>query len=219
MSEPTRGLRPIVLAALLLSIVAALGAGGAPDNSGGGLKVATLDTTRVLSEYKGTVASNNQLRKMADDFQLTVQTWKQNPLLSEADQKRMSDLMLKGANTTDAEKAELKKLQDQSSALYSEFVNLQTKGGAALTEANKARITELTKLAGDTDSRIQFRSKETDDQFRKLQGDNLSRILKEVREGVAKVAKKGNYNLVLSNEMAWYAENDLTEDVLKELNK
>jgi Skp family chaperone for outer membrane proteins len=219
MSEPTRGLRLIVLAALLLGIVAALGAGAAPDNSGGGLKVATLDTTRVLSEYKGTVASNNQLRKMADDYQLTFQTWKQNPLLSEADQKRMSDLVLKGANATEAEKAELKKLQDQSSALYSEFVNLQTKGGAALTEADKARITALTKLAGDTDSRIQFRSKEADDQFRKIQGDNLNRILKEVRDGVAKVAKKGGYNLVLSNEMAWYAENDITEDVLKELNK
>ncbi len=217
MSESTRGLRLIVFAALVLGIVAALGAGAAPDNSAGGaLKVASIDSASLLNKYNGTIAYNEALRKKLDDYQQMFQTWKQNPLLAEQDQKRLGELVVREATLTEAEKAEKKKLLDQSAALFSEFTALQTK---ANPDANdKQRITQLTKLAGDTDSRIQASSKDADDELRKAQSDNYAKVMVQLREGIAAVAKKKGYNLVLGNDTAWYAETDITDDVLKEVN-
>ncbi|HZO91564.1 MAG TPA: OmpH family outer membrane protein [Chthonomonadaceae bacterium] len=217
MSQPTRGLRLIVFAALVLGILAALGAGAAPESTAGGLKIAIVDVNRLLSDYNGTIASNNQLRKMADDAQTVLQTWKQNFLLTEPEQKRLGELTLKEATLTEAEKAEKKRLLDRSAALFQEFTTLQTKS-TGVTDTEKQRITELTKLAGDTDNRIAARTKELQDEFEKERTTNATKIVKEIRDAVAKVAKKEGVNLVLSNDTAWYAEADITDAVLKQLN-
>jgi Skp family chaperone for outer membrane proteins len=217
MSDSTRGLRLIVVAALILGIIAALGAGAAPEaGSGGGLKVATVDTNALLNKYNGTEASNSALRKKYEDYQTVFQTWKQNPLLAETDQKRLGELVVKEANLNEPEKAEKKKLLDQSAALFAEFTSLQTKANPA--PADKDRITALTKLAGDTDNRIQQGTKDADDELQKMQKDNMTLVLRDLRKGVATVAQKKGINIVLSNDTAWYAETDITDDVLKTVN-
>lgn len=219
MLDSIRGSRPLIMAALALASILVLGAGKAPDT--GGLKVALIDTQKVLNGYNGTIASNKALQKTLDDYQSRIQIIKTNQLLSEADQKRLSDLTVKEgspAGLTDAEKAEKKKLTEQSQGLMTEFTGLQTKNPNTLTAADQTRIQNLTKIGTESDSRLSFLAKEAQDELEKQRTENMTRVLKEVRDGIGKVAKKEGYNLVLSSEIAWYADNDISDNVLKQIN-
>jgi Skp family chaperone for outer membrane proteins len=203
--------------ALLLGICAAVGAGAAPETgASAGLRVATVDSNILINKYNGTLAYNQALQKKLDDYQKMLQTWKQNPLLSEDQQKRLGDLVLKDANLTDAEKAEKQKLQDQSNALSGEFLSLQNKlqNTTSPTSTDKDRYTLLTKLIGDTNNRIQQRSDEIKRELTQTRSDNTAKVVKELRDTVLKVAQQKGYNLVLGNDTAWYSEADITDDVL-----
>jgi Skp family chaperone for outer membrane proteins len=221
MSEPSRGLRAIVMGLIALCIIASL-TGAKGDDKQAGLRVAVVDKVRLGSEYKFAVASDSAIHKQESDALTVLQTWQQNYLLQEADQRTLSDLVL-AENTpvglNPQQKANKQKLLDQSKSLLERFNALQTKQVGALTQADKDDIARLTKAASDTDARLTAHKQAVEKDLQKQVADNATKLLKDVREGVKAVAKEKGYNLVFSNDVVWYAENDITDQVLGHLNK
>lgn len=218
MQNNTGGSRPFVIAGLIVGLALVLGAGAAPE---AGLKVAVVDSQKLLNGYKGTQASNKALQTLFDGYQARISVYKSNPLLEEPDQKRLGELAIKETapgGLTAPEVAEKKKFTDKSAALAQEFTTLQTKNANAVTPADRDRLTQLTKLGTDTDNRLSFLAKEADDELNKQRSESMVRVSKEIRDGIAKVAKKEGFNLVFSNDTALYADNDITDNVLKAIN-
>ena len=83
MSDSTRSLRAIVLAAIVLCIVASLVGAKADQEKSipAGLKVASVDVSRLLTDYKYAINTTNDLQKKSDDLELRLRTIQQNFLL------------------------------------------------------------------------------------------------------------------------------------------
>ena len=93
MSEPTRGIRALVLALITLCIVASL-TGARAGQEKPGMRVALVDKGRLLSEYKYTISSDTELRRKQQDALVVLQTWQQNYLLpTDAKLERERDLL------------------------------------------------------------------------------------------------------------------------------
>lgn len=224
MSKSVFTLRLIVMAAIVLCIVASMaGASGEQEKTASaGLKIATVDPDRVADEYKYMLTQRQQITRAASDENLTLRAWKQNPLLAEADQQALAALLVKQAapaGLTPADKTSLDKLQAASKQLSDENSSLQSKTYGSLTQQDRDKLTDYTRRVTETDQRCSTRQEADNESFKKQVDDATQKTVKDVREGIGRVAKEKGYNLVFSSQVVWYAETDLTDSVVAVLNK
>jgi Skp family chaperone for outer membrane proteins len=78
----------------------------------------------------------------------------------------------------------------------------------ALTDARSKGAAALQGAMGDYEKQLDERQKQVGQQ-----------IVDEIRTAIGRVAKARGLVLVLDGALALYASNDITADVLKELNK
>jgi Skp family chaperone for outer membrane proteins len=221
MQDILRNPKAIVLGAIVLGVVGALRAGAAPPEPA--LKFAVVDLQAVSQGYNGFTKAQGEFKRKVEDYQTKLQTWRGTPYLPETDQNELSDLMIKqnasqngGAALTAADSTRLKSLTDKNNAAGQEAQTLQ--GTQNPTDAQKARISELTKNYQATAARVEKAAKDYQTELQAAEQANTTRLMKEVREGVSKVAKKDGFAVVFTAEVALYGENDITEAVVKQLN-
>lgn len=223
MKEPTRGIRALILAAIALCITASLTGARAGQDKNPGVRVALVDVERLSSEYSSNITVFQELQKRGQLNITVLRTLAQHVLLSEADQKILGELVTvenSSPNGLTAEQKEQKqKLLDKSKGMSEEFLALQQKVVGQLTPQDKEKLNQYYKAQSDTEQRL---LKSKSDSENALESDAMksrTKALKDVREAIAKVARDKGFSLVLSNEIAWHAESDLTDEVLKVLNK
>ena len=90
-TEPTRGIRALILAAIVLCITASLtGAKAGQDKP---IRTALVDIGRLSSEYTFNINAFQELQKREQVNLTVLRTLAQAALLSEADQKTLGDLI------------------------------------------------------------------------------------------------------------------------------
>lgn len=223
MLDSNRGLRVIVGLFTTLGIVAALTAqaGMQKENPNTALKIASVDSARLMAEYKNTTSADEDINKQKNDILTQLRSWQQNPLLVEKEQTELAALTSlenSPSGLNDAQKSRKKILTDSSKAKLEEFQALQLKQGQ-LAPADNVKLTDYTKAASDSTSRIEAKQREADADLQKKVSTITLKLQKDVKAAIAKVAKEKNYTLVLNGDLALYAENDITNDVLSHLNK
>jgi Skp family chaperone for outer membrane proteins len=222
MSRLNPSLRLVVLTMVVGCVVAsfsgATAKGRVPADTG--LKIAVVNPARIVLDSKFYKVSMDELQKLQQDTSLMIRTWDQNSLLPEADQKTLSELTIQ-ENTKESldgpKKAQKQKLLDKGKTLFDESVALQTKPN--LSQAEQDRLREFARLDADTKKREQ-------DTATKVKGELDAKVAairdktdKEARDSLNKIAKKDGYTLVFSSEVLLYADNDITDKVLSDLNK
>ena len=218
MTAPTPSLRLVVLALVALCIVASLTGAKGQDKSN--LKIAVVNPGRLLSEYKFTIKSDQDLKTMQNDVLTELNSWDQHRLLTEADQKALSAIAIKESNKqalTAADTATKTKLDETSKKLFDEFLMLQ--GKPQLSQGEQDRLKELSKLEQETARHIKDRQEKAQQDLQKQAQDVRAKMDKDVRDNIIEVSKQKGYNLVFSSEVVLYCDNDLTDEVLKKLNK
>ena len=217
MSERRPGFRQVVLAMVALCIVASLtGAKGQDKNA---LKIAVVNPGRLLAEYNFTKKSDADLKARQNDVLTELNSWDQHRLLSEADQKALSQVAIKESNKLDlsaADKATKTKLEDLYKKYFDELMILQAKQQPS--QLDQDRLKELTKLETDTARRVKERQQAVQEELQKQAQDVRTKMDADVRTNIVEVAKQKGYNLVFSSEVVLYCDNDLTDEVLKKLN-
>ena len=142
-------------------------------------------------------------------------------MLALTDQHRLGDLTVEastaGANFPADKVAEKKKLEEQSKTLIDEFNRLQ--GNQAPSDVERNRITVLVRANSDTESRITAEDQKSQADLQQQFADASNKLVKDMRDSVSKIAKEKGYALVLSNDVAWYADADLTDQILTAMNK
>ncbi|HLV80620.1 MAG TPA: OmpH family outer membrane protein [Chthonomonadaceae bacterium] len=224
MSESTRSLRAIVLAAIVLCIVASLVGAKADQEKGvpAGLKVASVDVSKLLTDYKYSINTTNDLQKKNDNLTLRLRTIQQNFLLPEADQNTLADLAVQensATGLTAAQKQQQTKLQGDSKSLMDQYTALQQKQVGALTQQDKDALQDFTRRASDTDTRLRTAEQQGKNDLEKQLQAAQTKAVGDVHEAVARVAKEKGFSLVLNSDVAFYADNDITDAVLSQLNK
>lgn len=222
MSESRGSIHAITLGTITLCIIASvIGASAKQDKTGAaGLKVAVFDGFRLKTESKLALDLEKQIQKKQEDYYLMLNTWKLNTYLPASDQKRLGDLTVE-ANTTKAnfpadKAAEKKRLEDQSRAYGEEVNKLIAIQVPSPAESDRMKI--LTRSQSDTQAHIQEEGQRIQNLMQQEVVTSNNRLIKEMRDSVAKVAKEKGISLVLSNDVAWYADADLTEAALTAMN-
>jgi Skp family chaperone for outer membrane proteins len=221
MSEPTRSLRAIVLFAIVLCIVASMVGAGAEEK--GGLRIAVVNPGRLIAEYKFARSSREQLDKMQSEAEITLQTWNRYHMLTTLEQDVLTKLVLKDAaapnNLTKTEKDQMQQLKDKHEVKFNQFNALLQPQVGVPQPANAPELTALQKISSDTLARIKDKQATAKKALQtKEELDNL-KIDKDIHDGITKVAKEKKLNLVFSSQVLLFADTDITEDVLKQLNK
>ena len=123
---------------------------------------------------------------------------------TDADKKRMGDLEAKG----DGMKRELTTLQNTPAS---------AQNSAAATQSG--RLQTLNDMQGKGTESLQKLAATLEGKFKEAQDASERKVLGQIRSAVAKIAKNKNLSAVFSSDMALYATTDITDDVLKDLNK
>jgi Skp family chaperone for outer membrane proteins len=211
-------LRPVILS--IIAIWAVLSAQVANSQEKGSLKFAVVNPGRLLQEYKYTVESDKELQKQKNDIIAELNSWDQHRYLGEADQNTLGAIAVKEndkVELTAADKAAKTRLEDASKKLFDEYLALQTRQNP--TQADSDRLKELSRLEQDTGKRIKDRQARAQDELTKKAADIRQKIDKDVRKGIEDVAKEKHFTMVFSSEVLLYCDTDITEDVLKKINK
>ncbi len=215
------GYRAIILGAIVLCIVASLSGAKAGQKGADGIKIAVFDQDKARNGYKYVETARADFNKRLQDTDLMLKTWQLNALLTDADQKKLSDLTIEeshaNGNFDDAKKKEQKRLLDQSKAYTQEFNELQANRNG-LNPQQKDRLNILVRAASDTDKRIEDAQNKARADLQKFDNDVTTKIMADTREVVGKVAKDKGFTVVFSSVVAWYGDTDITDAVIKALN-
>lgn len=224
MSSITPSLRLVVITLVVGCVVASLtgatakGYGGAPGD--GALKIAVVNPARIILESKYYKTETDRLNKLQQDTLTQLRAWDTNSLLSQAEQQRLGELTVDETSQVGLDagkKAEKQKLLEKSKALFDESLTLQAK--ANLAPAEQDRLREFAKLEADTKQREQAKSNNVKAQIDKDFAQVRDKAEKDARDSMNKIAKKDNLNLIFSAEVVLFADKDITDNVLNELNK
>ncbi len=213
-------MRATVFATIVLGIIASFTARAADDKSG--LRIAVVNPGKLIAEYKYAKASTETLEKIDGEAKLAITTWNRYPLLSQGDQDALVKLIQKeatpGGELSKAEKDQAQGQKTKHDNLVKEYNDLLGKPNGSTTEQDAARLAALTKLKNDTENRIKVKQADATKDISAKQDEFNQKIDKDVREALNKVAKDKGMNLVFSSQVVLFADNDITEEVLKHLN-
>ena len=220
--NPNRGLRTIVALAIVLCITASLVAARGQDKNAGGLRVATIDLSHVQNEYKVLKAFKQELDKGQADLGIQFQTWQQNPLLAEADQKTLADLNIKdkaAVGLSAAEKTNQSKLIEDSRRMNADYQRLQGTAIGVITAADNKQLQDYVTRIRSTEARANAAKTALQAEMQNKFTTLAAEAQKKVHDTLKALAKEKGFNLVLSSDIAPYADYDCTDDVIKVMNK
>jgi len=212
----------IVLGVVAVTAFFLVGGGRPAAAQGTGNELRTLigsaDSQKLLGEYKARTRVNQELEEFArrlDGFAGRLQTGDAF-FLPEAEMRELSTLVAKPQPTADDTKR-IGALETRAQTLREELAQLQST--SPLSDQQRTRLAQLTEArAGGLrglDNIKRGYARQIDER-REQAGQKL---VDDVRAAIAKVAKAKNLVLVLDGAFALYAVNDITGDVLTELNK
>jgi Skp family chaperone for outer membrane proteins len=195
-----------------LAIAAAAGAARADTAPAFG----SIDLGKVQSGYTKRGDLEKSIQDLADRLQAAMKVQSTSDMLNLAQQKQLGDLLSK-PNQSDADRAAETTLQNQSRADASELATLQQKQN--LTDTERARLDVLTKEQQAGKTAIDQINSDYTDQLHQQQDKVSTQFTDLVRQAIAAVAKDKGLAVVFDSSVAVYTANDITDDVLKRLNK
>jgi Skp family chaperone for outer membrane proteins len=231
--------RRILLAALISAFALATAAAAAPRPAlaaapaGAGTAASDLrtmvgscDSQKLLSDYKGGTRAGDEVRDFATSVRRTADQLRTNGafLLPEAEARELTTLLQKREmatiqkkQITDDEKRRIGALETKAQQLSEEMSTLQNT--VTPTDAQRARLTALSDARSKGASALQGVMGDYEKQLDDRQKQVGQRIVDDIRAAIGRIAKARGLVLVLDGALALYASNDITADVLKELNK
>lgn len=205
------------------------------------LGVGYVDLERVLNNFTNAQELQKQYQELASNLQNIVNRHLSNFMLTSEERVEFKQLIAK-PTLTESEKKRLEELENLAAGRQRELQELENLQN--LTDAQKQRLTELQGLRNQASSDIDAVVKEYNDQLNrkrdeltaKMEGEIKSKLAKlgitvkenedltvyikqAVDKAIAEVAKANNLSLVLSSQVVLFGGVDITDKVIKALNK
>jgi len=178
----------------------------------------SVDVAKLQSGYVKLQDMQNKVKAIGDDLNRRFKIQSGYDMLTLDEQQQLEALLAK-PNRTDVENAKVNELENKSSHDSQTLAALQQKPPAQLTDADKGQLTALTSQHQSGTQALQAISDQYQDQFNAAQTKIQSDFTDQVKAAIAAVAKEKNLAVVFDANVAIYTSNDITDDVLKRLNK
>lgn len=177
-----------------------------------------VDVGKVLNESKSRTAVAGELQRTERSYQNILQRLAQGSarFLTEAEITELSGLYEKD-KPTEVEQKRIGALEAKGDQLKRELTTIQNT--AKPDEAQTARFSTLNDTFEKGGASIQQVNRALSAKLQEKARDADQKQLAAVRTAVAKVAKAKGLSVVFTGDIAIYATIDITDDVVKEVNK
>lgn len=178
----------------------------------------SVDLQKCLQESKGRQQGEDQLRAFQQGLQSALQrlAGSSSRFLDEAEIREMAALYEK-ENATDGDKKRIQALEAKGDVSSAEVAKLQQV--PTPNDAEKKRFDELNTINQKGESVIQGLKDTYTARLNARREELLVQVTDKVREAVGKIAKDKGLTVVFDAQVALYTANDITPDVIKQLNK
>jgi Skp family chaperone for outer membrane proteins len=175
-----------------------------------------IDLIKAATECKQGKAAIDEYQAKLKIYSEALNLWNNNRFLKEEDFKTI--LKIKSdPKALPEQKAIEQKLIDQSAVIEQELADLQNKPKPS--EYEKKRLIELTTRARSVETLIKNESGALKVELDNWSSKRRDDLIASCKVTVAQVAKKKGCSVIFLSTVAVYAKNDLTEDVILEMNK
>ncbi len=214
-----RGPLAILIPGLILGTLVA-GSAFAADSKSATQVFATVDFAKAFEGYEKKQQLAQQFDSQVLQANKRLELRNANKLLTVDEFNQYADLSVK-AVPTDADKKKIDEFASLSKQREQEFQSLQQKPSP--TDADKTRLTELQDTIKKADAQIKDDTDKYKNDLGKQQEDLSKKLIDDVNTAVSAVAKEKGITIVFNKSgdpgLVVFSSFDITDDVLKKLNK
>jgi len=201
------------ITALTLGISGFTPAGAAPS---GTQTFGSVDITKVQTQSTRKIKYDADLHTLADRLDTQFRQQTSSVMLTKAEQAELGTLIGK-PRQSDADAARVTALQTKASAAAQELTDLQQKKDPSATDSN--RLATLTSQYEAGKVALQAVGDGYQAQIRALSDADNAEFTRTVKEAIAASAEQKGLSVVFTSDIAVYTANDITDDVVKRVNK
>lgn len=176
----------------------------------------SVDIQKLQTQSSKKAKYDTDLKALADRLDTAFKQQAASIMLSKPDQTELGGLLSK-ASPTDADRTRIAVLQAQASKTAQELADLQQ--AKAPTPADTARLAALTTQYQAGQAALQEIGDGYQAQLKKLSDQDNTEFTQSVKEAISAVAQQKGLSVVFTSDIAVYTANDITDDVVKKLNK
>ena len=176
----------------------------------------SVDIGRIQTESTRKAKYDAELRALADRLDTAFKRQANSIMLNKADQTELGTILSK-SNPTDTDRTRAAALEAKATAATQQLTDLQQKKEP--TPADTASLTSLTNAYQTGQTVLQGIGEGYQSQLKKLSDDDTTQFTKLLKDAIAAVAQQKNLSAVFTSDVAIYTANDITEDVVKRVNK
>ncbi len=175
-----------------------------------------VDYNRIINE--STFVKNNleRLQALETRYRGVLQTLQENIILTNEERQELTNLLLAN-NLNDAQRKRVEELTQTARQRAGELQQLRQKPQP--TETEKAALERFTQMEAIGREALQTLGQQLFQQLEQQVQKSRDEVEKAVREAVAAVAKEKKLTVVFNAQMVFYAENDITSEVIKRLDE
>lgn len=183
---------------------------GAPSGFG------AVDLKRVVDEYEQRKTMEQQLQQLRDQLRVKLQ-WRANNLLLSEEEINEYENLASLTNPTQQQRQRIQQIEQKSQQLNQELSALRQKNPP--TEQEVQRINQLTASENRNKEVLAQKQDQFEQELSTRRDEMINQMLQDIRKAVAAVAQEKALAVVFDTSMVLYASNDITNDVIRRLNR
>ena len=198
----------------LLSLTAAKPAAAAP--ASGTLVIGSVDINKLQAGSTRKAKYDTDLRALVERLDAAFKVQAANLMLDLADQNELGAL-LSSPRPSDADRARVTALESKATANSQRLIDLQQKKDPI--PADTAQIGALTDLNNNGQKIVSDIGAGYQARLKKLNEDDTAAFTQVVKDAITATAQQRGLTVVFTSDVAVYTTNDITDDVIKRINK
>lgn len=175
-----------------------------------------VDYDRVINESTYVKNNLNRLQSLEARYRGVLQTLQENLVLTNEERQELTNLLL-AENLNETQRKRVEQLTQTARQRAGELQQLRQKPQPSETE--KAALDRFTQMETVGREALQTLAQQLSQQLEQQVRQSRDQVEKAVREVVAQVAKEKKLAIVFNAQVVFYAENDITSEVIKRLDE
>lgn len=176
----------------------------------------SVDIAKVQSQSARKTKYDTDLHALADRLDAQFRQQTASVMLTKAEQAELGTLIGK-SRQSDSDAARITALQTKASATAQELTDLQQKKDPSATDSNRMQSLTLQYEAGK--AALQTIGDGYQTQLKALSDADNVEFTRSVKEAISAAAQQKGLSVVFTSDIAVYTANDITDDVVKRINK
>lgn len=175
-----------------------------------------VDYERVINESTYVKTRLEQLQALEQRYRGALQVLQENAILTDEERQEMTTLLL-ADNLNDAQRQRLQQLGTTSRQRSEELQALRQKPSPSETE--KAALERFTQMEVRSREALQALAQQLSQQLEQRVQQSRNEVRKIIRDVIGQIAKEKKLSVVFTADTVLFAENDITEEVIKRLDE